>query len=530
MGAEVHPSFPNLPVPHPRPQLSCARAERTFQEMPRINGSDEQQALRAVLSRREVLGALGALAAGSLLIGCGSGSSGGTTPPGQLPEQPVPTGPLTTTTVTVSSTQSGTVPASFAGLSYEKSKLSQPLFTGTNSNLIGLFKRLGKGLLRIGGNSVDETNWNGNGPGLTSGQTAPPDVDNLAGFLSAVDWPVLYGVNLAQSTPATAAAEVAYAAKSLGTNLFGIEIGNEVDLYAGHYFPAGWAFSDYLTLWQNFASAILAQTPGVPLTGPVTAYNSTWFTSFAQAEAKDVALLSMHYYRANGQDPSSNIALLLSYPDANLQNDLVPLRAASQAAGVPYRIAETNSFYNGGAPNVSDSYASALWVLDHMFTIAQGGSVGVNLHGGGDSSGYTPIADADGVVVEARPEYYGVLLFALAGQGPLLATTVDAGGLNASAYTIQNSPSQLSMILVNKDAAQNLQFTATCPGGVLSATLQVMTAPALPSTDGVTIQGSPVILDGTFAPRSPYGLNVTGDTLTGYVPSASAALVIVTLG
>lgn len=498
--------------------------------MSRIIRNDQQRALRALLSRREVLGTLGTIAAGSLLIGCGSGSTGGTTPPGQLEEQPVPTGPLTTTTVIVSSTETGTVPASFAGLSYEKSKLSQPLFSGTNSNLIGLFKRLGKGLLRIGGNSVDETNWNGSGAGQTSGQTAPPDVDNLAAFLSAVDWPVLYGVNLAQSTPAVAAEEVAYAAKALGTNLFGVEIGNEVDLYAGHYFPAGWTFSDYLLLWQSFASAIQAQTPGVPLTGPVTAYNSNWFTSFAQAEEKDVVLLSMHYYRANGQDPSSNIALLLSYPDSSLQKDLVPLLAASQATGVPYRIAETNSFYNGGAPNVSDSYASALWVLDHLFTIAQGGSVGVNLHGGGNSSSYTPIADADGVVVEARPEYYGLLLFTLAGQGPLLGTTIDAGGANASAYTIENSPNQLSMILVNKDPAQNLQFTATCPGEVRSATLQVMTAPALPSTGGVTIQGSPVILDGTFAPRSPYGLTVTGNTLMGYVPSASAALILVTLG
>jgi hypothetical protein len=341
---------------------------------------------------------------------------------------------------------------------------------------------------------------------------------------------VLYGVNLAQSTPAIAAAEVAYAAKALGSNLLGIEIGNEVDLYAGHYFPAGWTFSDYLTLWQSFAAAILEQTPGVALTGPVTADNSTWFTSFAQDEGKNVVLLSMHYYRANGQDASSNIALLLSYPDTKLQQDLVPLKAAASAAGVPYRMAETNSFYNGGAPNVSDSYASALWVLDHMFTIAEGGSVGLNLHGGGNSTGYTPIADSDGVVVEARPEYYGVLLFTLAGQGPLLSTTIDAGALNVSAYTIQNSPSRLSMIVVNKDATQNLQFTATCASAVQSATLQLLTGPSLSSSSGVMIQGGTVNPDGSFSPQSSYGVAVSGVTFSGYVPAASAALVVITLG
>jgi hypothetical protein len=495
-----------------------------------VSLNDVHEPMSSTVSRRELLAALGTLAAGSYFVGCGGGSSANNPPPVPLPAQPVPAGPLTATTVSVSATQAGTIPGSFAGLSYEKSKLSQPLFTGSNSDLIGLFKRLGNGVLRIGGNSVDETAWNPTGPGLTSGQTAPSDVNSLAAFLDAAEWPVLYGVNLAQSTPAVAAAEVAYAANALGSNLLGIEIGNEVDLYAGHYFPAGWSFSDYLTLWQSFASAIRAQTPGVPLTGPVTAYNSTWFTSFAQAEGKDVVLLSMHYYRANGQDPTSNIALLLSYPDTNLQKDLVPLKAAATAASVPYRIAETNSFYNGGAPNVSDSYASALWVLDHIFTIAQGGSVGLNLHGGGDGPGYTPIADSDGVVVEARPEYYGVLFFTLAGQGPLLSTAIDASGLNVSAYTIQNSPSRLSMIVVNKDDAQNLQFTAACPRAVQSATLQILTGPSLPSTSGVTIQGSPVNADGSFSPQAAYGLSVSGETLSGYVPAASAALAIITLG
>jgi hypothetical protein len=486
--------------------------------------------LYPLVSRRELLASLGALAAGSFFYGCSSSSSSPSSPtPPSLPAQPIPVGPLTSATVSVSATQAGTMPQRFIGLSYEKAKLSQPLFIGSNTNLISLFKLLGNGVLRIGGNSVDETSWTPNGPGQTAGQIAPSDVNSLASFISAVGWPVLYGVNLAQSTPAVAAAEVAYAANALGSNLLGIEIGNEPDLYAGHYFPSTWDFADYLTLWQSFAAAVQAQTPGVPLTGPVTAYNSAWFTSFAQAEAKDIVLLSMHYYRANGQSPSSTIELLLSYPDTNLQKDLVPLLAASQAAGVPYRVAETNSFYNGGAPNVSDSYASALWVIDHLFTIAQGGSVGMNLHGGGDSDGYTPIADDDGVVVEARPEYYGVLLCSLAGQGPLLGTTIAAGSLNTSAYTVQNSASQLSLIINNKDSTQNLQFTVTCPSDVQSASLQLLSGPSVSATSGVTIQGSPINSNGSFSPQSPYGLAVSSDTFTGYVPAASAALISIKL-
>jgi len=500
------------------------------------NGTPLQRAPGRGVSRRQFVTTAGTIAAGSLLFGCsGSGGSWGG-PPVTLPTQPVPSGPLTPTTVTIASTQVGTIPKRFVGLSYEKSKLSQPLFSGGNTDLIGLLQRLGTGLLRIGGNSVDETIWNATGAGQTSGQTAPSDVDALAAFLSAAGWPVLYGVNLGgaglsppTTSPALAAAEVAYAAQKLGSNLFGIEIGNEVDLYAGKYFPSTWSFSDYLTLWQSFASAILAQTPGVPLTGPVIAYNTSWFSSFASAEGKNVSLLSAHYYRGNGQSPSSTIQELISYPDTNLETYLAALAPPAAAAGVPFRLAETNSFYNGGAPNISDAYASALWAIDHLFTIALGGGVGANFHGGGNSTGYTPIADESGVVQEARPEYYGILFQALAGQGALLATTISAGSLNVSAYTVENSPSQLSVIIVNKDTTQNLQFTTTCPGAVQSATMQVLTGPSLSATSGVTIQGAGVNADGSFSPQASYGLSVSGDSFSGYVPAESAVLVVVTL-
>ena len=482
------------------------------------------------LSRREFCATVGTLATGSMLFGCSRSNGAATNITQPLSTQPTPSGPMTAATVSIASTQAGAMPASFVGLSYEKNSLSIPRFTGSNSDLIGLFERLGPSLLRIGGNSVDKTTWTPNGPGQTAGETAPSDVNALAAFLSAAGWRVLYGVNLAQSTPAVAAAEVAYAAQTLGSSLYGIEIGNEPDLYAGNYFPSTWNFSDYLALWQSFASAILAQTPGVVLTGPVIAYNTTWFNSFAQAEKKSVALLSAHYYRGNGQSASSTLQELISYPDANLESYLAALDSAAAGVGVPFRLAETNSFYNGGAPNISDSYASALWVIDHLFTIALGGGVGANLHGGGDGTGYTPIADSNGTVVEARPEYYGALLVALAGQGGLLSTNVSAGMLNVSAYAVQNTPTQLSVILVNKDQSQNLQFTATCPGVVSSASMQVMTGPSLSSTTGITIQGSSVNLDGSFSPHSSYAVTVSENTFSGYVPTESAVLIVVNLG
>jgi hypothetical protein len=502
-------------------------------------------------SRRELLATLGTLAAGSFFSGCGivsktsASSSAQPDPPSPNPPsstptpsnptqpsnpQPVPAGAMAPTTVTIAATQAGNMPGRFVGLSFEKSRLSSPVFTGSNTNFISMFKRLGSGVLRIGGNSVDQTNWAPNGPGQTSGQTSPSDVNALAAFASATRWPVLYGVNLAQSTPSVAAAEAAYAAKALGSNLLGIEIGNEPDLYAGTYFPSTWVYANYQTLWQSFASAIQKETPGIPLTGPVTAWSPTWFSSFAQADSKESVLLSMHYYRANGALASSTISEMISYPDTTLNALLAQLKSAAQAAGVPYRMAETNSFYGDGAPNVSDAFASALWAIDEMFTVAQYNGVGVNYHGGGDGNSFTPIADNNGVVVGARPEYYGILLCALAGTGALLTTTISAGSLNTSAYTVKNSATQLNLIINNKDAGHNLQFAVNCPSAVESATLQVLTAASLSATSGVTIQDSAVSANGSFSPEAAYGLVVSGETFKGYVPAASAALITITLG
>jgi hypothetical protein len=479
-----------------------------------------------------------AVVASSLLPGCGSSNSTSVPPPAN--PQPVPTGPLTQASLTVTATAAGSIGPAFAGLSYEKSKLYSPIFTASNSDLIGMFQRLGPSVPRVGGNSVDRNVWTPNGAGQTSGQIAPSDVDSLAAFVKAAGWQCLYGINLGgaatgATTPALAAAEVAYAAQQFGSSLLGIEIGNEPDLYGdtGNYFAGNWSLSQFLTLWGQFRAAILASTPSVPITGPADASNeSKWTVPFGQTVTKnEITLLTQHYYRANGQLPTSTGAYLIS-PDPTLIADLATLEAGAQGIGVPYRMSECNSFYNGGSSGVSDSYASSLWVIDYLFNCAQGGASGVNFHGGGDGPGYTPIADNNGSVVGARPEFYGILLFTLAGQGTLYTTQISAGSLNVTAYAVKASSGGLNLIVVSKDLTQNLQLTTQLPQSAASATLLAMTqltsgaaGPDLSATSGVTIQDASVNPDGTFAPSAAYTLNPSGSQITCYVPALSAVLI-----
>lgn len=498
--------------------------------------------LPTAFTRRQLLQGIAALSASTLLSGCNAVVSSGATP--ALPQvatnpQPIPEGALTRASLTVSDTSVGTIGAGFAGLSYEKSALSQPLFSASNEELVGLFKRLGPSVLRIGGNSVDKYVWTPSGSGRTAGQVAPSDIAALAAFVKEAGWQCIYGINLGgdasgATTPALAAAEVAYAAQQFGSSLVGIEIGNECDGYgaSGSYFADRWSLARFQSVWLQYRDAIVSVTPSIVIVGPDSGSNvSSWTVPFGQAVGKaNLSLLTQHYYRGDGKSSNATVANLLG-TDQNLTNCTGLLRAGSQSIGTPYRITECNSYFDGGAPGISNSYASALWVIDFLFNCAKGGAAGVNLHGGGNWTGYTPIADASGVVIEARPEYYGILFFTLAGQGTLLDSQLSAGQLNATAYAVKTSTGT-NLVIINKDATQSVDLSVFLPQSATTATVMALTqstsgsaSPSLAATSGVTIQGSTVHPDGTFTPSAAFSLSVSGSRLECYVPALSAALI-----
>ena len=157
---------------------------------------------------------------------------------------------VTTAPVSVTvdrSTTRGVVVEGFAGLSYEKAHLRDHFFSAANVPLVALFKLLGPGVLRVGGNTVDTTVWTPDGidGGPDADAGAPlaitkADVDELAAFARAARWKVIYGVNMKTSSADKAAAEATHAASVLGERLAGFEIGNECDLYKGTTVETTW--------------------------------------------------------------------------------------------------------------------------------------------------------------------------------------------------------------------------------------------------------------------------------------------------
>lgn len=479
--------------------------------------------------RRSFLIKASTLVGASLLpAACGDGSDDAPAPPAPPAPPPVPpeTGDVQAEVSFRPVDTAARVGSRYSGLSYEKHKLAAPMFTGTNAALIQLFRLLGPAVLRIGANAVDRSSWEGAVDGLTP--ILPSQIDALAAFVQATQWQVIYGVNMARNTPADAASEAAYVAARLGPSLLAWEIGNEPDLYRRNdYRPSSWNYDDYLEEWRALRDAMSQASPGVSFSGPATSFDLARFTlPFVRDEGATLAMLTHHYYRADRNDPDSTLALLLQ-PHLGLLTELsrlVPAAAAEDIAqGV--RLAEANSFYNGGVPNVSNAYGTALWVMDFMFICALAGCTGVNIHGGGSGPGYTPIADRDGLVVEARPELYGMLMFAQAAQGLPMEGTVDADAvINVSAWGVGRDDGGLNAILINKDGSRSVSMDLATGTTATRFDPLWLNGTALPATTGHTLGGVTVGADGSWAPQPQEPMIASDGRLDVLLPPASAVL------
>jgi hypothetical protein len=426
------------------------------------------------------------------------------------------------------------------GLGYEVSSVSaRGLLTGSNQAYVQFVRTLGRaGVIRIGGNTSDYHSWSPDGPAVSSPKGTVVDrrgLVDLATFLRATGWRLIWGLNLGQSsgqgtgqgTMDQAVDEAIAVAATAGGSLLAFEIGNEPDLFAGTHRPGNYAYADYYAEYSRFKKAIRDRLPNAPFAGPDVFVRTDWVEQFAATEARDLQLLTHHYY-AEGppENPASTIENLLK-PNEVLAGVLGRLESASRSAGVPYRICETNSCYGGGKPGVSDTMAASLWGLDFLFTLAQFNAGGVNLETGvnqlGFFSWYSPISVDSVQVYRAQPLYYGMLAFQVASRGDRVQLTIDTGGLNMTAYAVRANNGNIWLTLVNKEATREAQVRARCPG-IARANALRLTAPSLSSKDGLLLGGSPVSSAGKWIPGPSERVRVMGSEMEIGVPAGSAAM------
>ncbi len=428
----------------------------------------------------------------------------------------------------------GHIPDDFTGLGYEISSVAiSGLLSPSNHHYIQMVRTLGpRGVIRIGGNTSDYSSFQPGGKLVSSPKATVVNTESLrelGHFLNATGWQLIWGLNLGSGTEQRALHEGQAVAAAAGDKLLAFEIGNEPDLFVheGHR-PAGYDYDQYLSEYRRYKAAIRAQIPSAPFAGPDVARETDWVVRFAQDEGHDLKLLTHHYYRGGARNPKSTLNELLA-PDPHLGRMLDTMRAASRKAGIPYRICETNSFSGGGKPGVSDTFGSALWTLDYIFTLATHGASGLNLETGVNQldfvSPYSPVMDDQHGHYSAAPDYYGMLAFAPAASGELLSADYDAAGLNLTAYAVRRNDGKLFVTIINKDKKRSAEAHIDAGKRFSRTTITCLSGPSLESRTGTILGDSSLDTSGIWRTTKKEPVRLRNGKPSIHVPAASAALV-----
>ena len=442
--------------------------------------------------------------------------------------------PATSVTVHIHPERMGArIPPDFVGLGYEISSVAIPgLLSTKNTQYVQLVRNLGpRGVIRIGGNTSDFSTFHPNGDPLAVPKGTVINRENLkelGGFLDAIGWQLIWGVNLGEGTVEEAVEEAKAVSDSVGGKLLAFEVGNEPDLFAQAGHRSGpWGYNDWLADYRRYKAAIRQAIPAARFAGPDVAGASGWAGEFARDEGHDAVLLTHHYYIGNSNQPSSTFEKMMTAdPRVATLGDI--MTAAGKALGLPYRICETNSFSGGGKGGVSDTLGSALWVLDFLFLLASKGCAGVNMETGvnhlGFISSYSPIRGSHAGDFGAAPEYYGLLAFAMGGQGTIVPVDVDAKSLNLTAYATRNGDRELLLTVINKDESKHASLAVSCGQALRSATVARLSGPSARATNGARFCGAMVDRAGHWQPMPAQKIKPRDGEVAIPLPASSAVV------
>lgn len=492
-------------------------------------------------------GTLAALLAVALCTACERGrslvddTSDPTGPRGTLGYEPpppsggatAPTEPDTVYAMPVINHPGFTIPANFLGLSFEawdatdQARLKDPA-------LPKFLKNLGPGILRYGGATADLQCWNpttrtrcpAGGPTLINS-----DFTNIFAFSRTTGWPVIYTVNLVGLIPDTAAAEVQALAAAGGSSLLAVSIGNEPDQYVTQGLrSSGWGYAQFQDEWESYANAINARASSVKFSGfdGCCALGTTWMNAFVGAEESRLVIAGEHIYPTfNGAAPGTTYYpsipnILSQFADNRVMSDVQQLYQGD-GGRLPLRITESNSVGGSGLPGVSNVYASSLWAVAHMFTLAENGAVGINFHGSFSGGNYEAVSGGSGSYV-AHPLYYAMLLFHNAAQGQTIPVSVTTHS-NVMVHSTLAPDGTLRVVAINNEVNTNVQVRITPGRTFRSAGTLRLTGPSLDATSGITYAGAAVGADGTWTPGTYSPVYTSGGVYAVSVPASSIAVV-----
>jgi hypothetical protein len=181
--------------------------------------------------------------------------------------------------------------------------------------------------------------------------------------------------------------------------------------------------------------------------------------------------------------------LLAPYASGGLANSVRPAVAVARRVKLPLRVSEFNSVTCGGSNGVSDTFATALWAADALFSMWNRGVDGVNLHIQLGSPNAPFSISSDGIT--PRPLLYGMLMFVRSvGTGAQLVPVRSIGtrAPNVRVWAVRTTQRHVLKVLVLDKGASPVRLVLRVPGHA-AATLERLTAPAVDATSGETLAG-----------------------------------------
>ncbi len=279
--------------------------------------------------------------------------------------------------------------------------------------------------------------------------------------------------------------------------------------------------------------------PDAPLAGPAFS-GLSWLTGldgFLRIQRR-LAVVTFHRYPlraclsdATAPGYASIPNLLLDSSSAGLARGVAPYTAVAHAHGLPFRLDELNSAACSGKKGVSDTFASALWVLDTLFNMAAVGVDGVNFHTlpGAAYEPFTFTQHGSTWSAFVHPLYYGALAFSRAFPPGARLLNVAAPTGPVKIWATQGLDGRIRIALINKSLDTPASVQLTLPGdSSVPLSSESLTAPGVASTNGVTFGGQ------TFGDETSTGMlpgaptatpvTATAGTYAVNVPAASATL------
>jgi hypothetical protein len=462
------------------------------------------------------------------------------------------------------------LPANFLGLALEFNEIPQ-LAGATTHSVNPIFAQLVKNLdpagrpnIRVGGQSTDRVWWPVRGMRQPLGVTYDLTTRWTAAahaLAQAVNAQYLLGINLEADRTRISQVEADGLVRGVGRRyIAALQIGNEPDLYTAIPWyrrqgahPLPWYSHDGSPVFSrpstygpdSFVGEVrrtLKVVPRPPIAGPETG-NAPWADAFDRllSPRSQVRMLTSHAYGLNQctKDPSSAtyptvphlVSLVASRDEVSA---IGPYVALAHRNGAAYRIDEMGSVTCNGRRGVSDTLASALWVMDALFTMAGDGVDGVNLHTYPHSNNglFDFLTAHRQPRASVHPLYYGALMFAQAAPaGSRLLRVVSGSQGQLRAWATRAPDHSVRVLLINDSLSSSASAVVRPPAVPGPASLERLRASSAYVTSGVTLGGRTFGAStgtGVLAPPVAQTVAPRGGTYSVALPAGSAALL--TLG